>query len=56
MRLTPPKKTTFWISIILGALGLIGYLVTIPLITSLAFWLVLAGLVILVLGLLLKGF
>ena len=53
--MTPPKKSTFWISVILGLLGLIGTFVTIPLISGIAFWLVLAGLVLLVLGLLIKG-
>ena len=55
MKLTPPKKITFWVSVALGVLGLIGYFVTIPVLTTLAFWLVLAGLVLLVLANALTG-
>lgn len=55
MRLTPPKKITFWIAVVLVVLGLIGMIVT-----SLGFgwaWLlILAGFILLVLGLLIKGF
>lgn len=56
MRLTPPKKSTFWISVILAVLGLIGKFVAIPFVTANAFWFVIVGFVILALGLLLKGF
>jgi hypothetical protein len=54
MRLTPPKVWTFWVSLALGALGLIGTL-GVAALTPFAFWLVLAGLVLLILGLLIKG-
>lgn len=56
MKLTPPKKSTFWISVVLVALGLIGTFVTIPFVSGLAFWFVFVGYVVLLLGLLLKGF
>jgi hypothetical protein len=56
MKLTPPKKITFWIAVVLAALGLIGKLVTVPVISPIDFWLVLVGFVLLVLGLLVKGF
>jgi hypothetical protein len=56
MKLTPPTKTTFWISVILVALGLIGMFVTIPFVSGFAFWFVFIGYVVLLLGLLLKGF
>lgn len=56
MRLTPPKKIVFWISLILGAVGLIAKLVTIPFISAFAFWLVLVGLILLLLGVALRGF
>ena len=55
MRLTPPKVITFWISVILGVLGFLGTLVTIPLVSAFAFWFLFAGFVLLVLGLLVKG-
>jgi hypothetical protein len=56
MKLTPPKQSTFWISVVLAALGLIGSFVTIPFVSGFAFWFVLVGYVVLFLGLVLKGF
>jgi hypothetical protein len=44
MRLTPPKNITWWIALILGALGFLGYTGTIPALSPFAFFLVLAGL------------
>lgn len=56
MKLTPPKKITFWITVILAVVGVIAFFVSIPVLSGIAFWLVLAAYVVLVLGLLLKGF
>ena len=55
MKLTPPKVITFWIAVILGVLGILGTLITIPVVTGLAFWFVVAGLALLVIALLVKG-
>ncbi len=55
MKLTPPKVLTFWIAVVLGLLGFIGTLITIPLVSTYAFWFLFAGFVLLVLGLLVKG-
>ncbi len=55
MNLTPPKTLTFWIAVILAVLGFIGVLVTIPIVSTYAFWFLFAGFVLLVLGLLIKG-
>ena len=56
MRLTPPTKNVFWISVILAALGLIGTFVAIPFVSAYAFWFVLIGYVLLFLGNAAKGF
>jgi hypothetical protein len=56
MKLTPPKKWVFWVSVVFGVLGLLGNLFTIPVISAFAFWFVFLGLVLLVAGLTLKGF
>ena len=40
---------------VLGVLGLVGVIVTVPVLTTYAFWFALAGLVLLVLGLVIKG-
>lgn len=55
MKLTPPKQITWWIAVILGALGFLGTLVTIPFVSGAAFWFVLVGLVLLALATLIKG-
>ena len=56
MRLNAPKKIVFWISVILAALGIIGSLVSLPVISGIAFWLLVIGYVLLFLGNVLKGF
>ena len=55
MRLTPPKQITFWISVALGVVGLLGNAGVLAFAAPFAFWLVFFGLLLLVLGLLLKG-
>ena len=55
MRLNAPKKLTWLIAIILGVLGLLGAVVTLPILSAIAFWLVFAGLVLLALGCFMKG-
>ncbi len=56
MKLSTPKNITFWIAVALAALGLLASLVTIPVLSPLAFWLVVVGFVVLALGNLLEGF
>jgi hypothetical protein len=56
MRLTPPKKIVFWISVILAVLGLIAYFVSIPFLSEYKFWVVFIGYVLLFLGNAVKGF
>jgi hypothetical protein len=53
-KLSAPKVTTWWIAVGLGVLGLLGYTGTIAALSEFAFWLVVAGLVLLVLGTLLN--
>lgn len=55
MKLTPPKAITFWVSIVLGLAGLLGQVGVLPFLAAYAFWLVFIGLVLLVVGLLVKG-
>ncbi len=56
MKLTPPKRWVFWVSVVLGLLGLIGQFVAIPFVSVFAFWFVFVGFALLVAGLTLKGF
>lgn len=55
MKLTPPKEITFWICVVLGVLGLLAFTGVLTLLPINAFWLVFAGLVLLVVALLVKG-
>ncbi len=55
MKLSAPKFATWIIALILGAVGLLGYLVTIPVISGLAFWLVAIGLALLLLATAISG-
>jgi len=55
MNLNAPRKITWLVALVIAVLGLIGYLVTIPVITSLAFWLVLIAAVLLLLATYMEG-
>jgi hypothetical protein len=55
MKLTRPKDTTFWIAVILALLGLLASAGFLAPLASYAFMLVLAGFVLLALGVLVKG-
>jgi len=54
MRLSRPKQITWFIAVALGALGLLGHWGVVAALGEYAFWLVTAGLVILVLATLLR--
>lgn len=55
MKLTPPKQVTFWISVILAALGLLGSIGMLAPMAAYSFWLVFFGWALLALALLVKG-
>jgi uncharacterized membrane protein HdeD (DUF308 family) len=54
MKLTPPKKWVFWVSVVLAVLGVLFLFV--PSLSSFAFWAVLVAYVLLALGNAVKGF
>ena len=54
MKLTPPKVVTWWIALILGVLGLLGFTGTIAALSPYSFWLVMAGLVLMLVATLIK--
>ena len=56
MRLSAPKKTTWWVAVVVGVVGIVANFVTIPVLSGIAFWLVALGFVILALATYLKGF
>ena len=55
MTLSAPKQITWWIALIIGALGIIAKFVTLPVLSGLAFWLVVVALVLLLLASVLEG-
>jgi uncharacterized membrane protein len=56
MKLTPPKKIVFIISLILVIISLVSKFITIPFVTDYQYWVMLVGYVLLGLGVALKGF
>lgn len=54
MNFNPPKKTTVYLSLIIAVLGLVAFFV--PAVSAFAFWVLLVGYLVLVAGLLVKGF
>ena len=55
MKLSSPKKVTWWIAVIVGVIGIIVQFVSIPILSSLSFWLVVVAFVLLALATYLKG-
>ena len=55
MKFQELKQITCWIAVILAVLGMLGQLVVIPVVSGVAFWLVLAAFVLLLLGVLFDG-
>lgn len=56
MRLTPPKKNVFYVSVALVVLGLLGRYLNIPFLSDYYFYFVLVGYIVLALGNTMKGF
>jgi hypothetical protein len=56
MKLTPPTKTVFWVSVVLAALGLLGRYVGVPVVSDYYFYFTLVGYILLFLGVTMKGF
>jgi hypothetical protein len=55
MKLSAPKQTVWLVAVILGVLGILGNFVSIPMVTTYAFWLVAVGFAALALGTAMKG-
>jgi hypothetical protein len=55
MKLSAPKKVTWWIAVIVGVIGLVGLFVTLPVVGGNAKYLVAFGFVLLALATYLKG-
>lgn len=55
MTFKSPTTLTFWISVILAVLGLLGQVASIGVLSTFAFWLVLVAFILLAAGVLFKG-
>ncbi len=55
MKLTPPKQITYWISVALALLGLLGNLGVVAALAPFSFWFVFVGFLLLALSLMVKG-
>ncbi|MBU4252967.1 MAG: hypothetical protein ABIJ57_04420 [Pseudomonadota bacterium] len=56
MKLSSPKKIVWFLSILFAVVGIIGFFITIPFVTTYAFYFVAVGWLLLFLGTALKGF
>ena len=55
MRLNAPKVLTFWIAVILAAIGFLAFLGILPIAGTTAFWFLVVGFVLLMLGNMVRG-
>ena len=55
MQLSAPKQITWWIAVVVGVLGILATLVTIPVLTGFAFWLVVIGFLLLAVATMVEG-
>ena len=54
MKLSAPKQTTWWIALVVGVVGILAHLVTIPVLSGFAFWLVVVAFALLVVATFIK--
>lgn len=55
LHISAPKRVTFWVSLVLGLLGIIGSIIPIPFVSTIAPWVLAAGWLLLTLGCFVKG-
>jgi hypothetical protein len=56
MRIKRPSKSVFTVSVFFTVVGLLAHIGSIPVLSSISFWLVLFGYILLFLGVAVKGF
>jgi hypothetical protein len=56
MKLSMPKSSTFYVSLVLVLLAVVGSFVVIPFVSQYAFWVAVVGYVVLMLGNTMSGF
>ena len=55
MQFSAPKQVTWWIAVVIGVLGILATLVTIPVLSGFAFWLVVIGFLLLAIATMVEG-
>jgi hypothetical protein len=55
MKLSSPKMTTWWVAVVLGALGFLGMIIEIAVLSDYAGWLAFAGFALLAIATMTKG-
>ena len=55
MKFSAPKQVTWWIAVVIGVLGILASLVTIPVLSGFAFWLVVIGFALLAVATVVEG-
>jgi hypothetical protein len=55
MDLSAPKQITWLIALVIGVIGVLAYLVTIPVLSGFAFWIVVVALVLLLVATFVSG-
>jgi heme/copper-type cytochrome/quinol oxidase subunit 1 len=55
MKISAPKKVVWWIALILAAAGIIFSFISVPFLSQISFWLVVASAVLLILATRIKG-
>jgi hypothetical protein len=56
MKLSAPKKWTWYVSLVFGLVAIIAMIITVPFVSANAVWFALVGWLLLILATLLKGF
>ncbi len=54
MELSAPKQVTWWVALVIGVVGVLAHLVTIPVLSGFAFWIVVVAFVLLLVATLIK--
>jgi heme/copper-type cytochrome/quinol oxidase subunit 1 len=55
VNLNPPRRVTWWIAILLAIVGVLAELIALPVLSNVAFWLVVAAFVLLAAGTVARG-
>ena len=55
MQLSAPKQVIWWVALVVGVVGVLAHLVTIPVLSGLAFWLVVVAFVLLLVATFVPG-